>query len=366
MPQQLSYLVDLRACQFSDDGTGWIHAMPLGEYMHPQYGKISITPERVQRFAANVTSGVRGQDLDIDYDHKKQTTEAAGWVKNAEARSDGLWLLVEWTQEAWGKIKSKAYRYFSPEMVDEWQHPQTGAKYQDVLFGGGLTNRPFLKGILPINLSELSFDETNQSVGGHMDPKLIRQLLGLPEDATDEQVTSSIQDALKKKADDKDPQLVLTSELIKLAEESPAVKALTEQLKQQETTIGEMRAAHKLSEANADSAKLTEPFTHEGVRMAFSEPVKSALQKVLLLAEGDLRAEIVKLFGELTKGVVILNELGTGHKDGGKDAIKVFSDAVTKIQTERKLSYADASIVAASENPQMFEEYRQASFAGRE
>lgn len=238
--QQLGYLVDLSACRFSDEGSGWIQAMPLGKFTHPVYGEIDITPERVQRFAANVKSGVRGQDLDIDYDHKVKTTEAAGWVKDAEARANGLWIFVEWTKEAWGKIKSKAYRYFSPELVDEWKHPSTGMLHKDVLFGGGLTNRPFLKGILPINLSELSFGEAT-SVGGHMDPKLLRQLLGLPEDATDEAVTSKIGELTKPPASDgegtKTPQLVLAAEITKLAESSPAVKALTEQLTAQTAQI---------------------------------------------------------------------------------------------------------------------------------
>ena len=155
-PQKAGYWVDLSTHQFDEsNGLHWIQAMPLGEYEHPLHGKIEITPERIQRFAANVKAQVRGTDLDIDYDHKAKTDEAAGWVKDAEARPDGLWLAVEWTKDALTKIKNKAYRYFSPEFVDSWTHPKTKQKYNDVLFGGGLTNRPFLKDILPINMSDV-------------------------------------------------------------------------------------------------------------------------------------------------------------------------------------------------------------------
>lgn len=367
---QLGYLVDLNACQFDEDGRGWIHAMPIGKYVHPTYGEIDITPERVQRFAQNVANNVRGQEIDIDYDHKAKTTEAAGWVKQAEARDTGLWLLVEWTKEAFGKIKARAYKYFSPELVDEWTHPASGEKFKDVLFGGGLTNRPFLKGILPINLSELSFGETNQSEGGQMDPKQIRLLLGLPEDATDEQVTSAITGLVNKGDDsgddadkDKTPQLINASEIAKLAEQSPAVKALTEQLAQLQATM-------RLSDATADAVKLTESFESEGVRFAFGEPVRSALQEVLVLSEGQLRDKIKELFVAMRKGVVPLGETGgaSSHSsDSSKNqAIKAFSDAVAAAQRDRKLGYTDATLAVSAEQPRLFEEYRQASFAGRE
>src|SRR5689334_20797922 len=106
------YLVDLRGLKFDDAGdgntVGWVQAAPLGKWSHPVYGEIEFTPERIQRFANNANSGIRGQDLDIDYDHKERSGEAAGWVQKAEARPNGLWLQVKWTQAAAEKIKSGA------------------------------------------------------------------------------------------------------------------------------------------------------------------------------------------------------------------------------------------------------------------
>ena len=147
--------------------------MPLGKYSHPIYGEIDITPDKVQRFANNVNNRIRTTELDIDYDHKEYNGEAAGWVKQAEPRENGLWILVEWTAKAWEAIKSKAYRYFSPEFDDEWSDPKTGEKYTDVLFGGGITNRPFLKDILPLNLSE-KFSELEGDK--NMTPEQIKEL----------------------------------------------------------------------------------------------------------------------------------------------------------------------------------------------
>lgn len=158
--RHFGYMTELSGIELSDTATGgatsWIQAMPLGKYTHPFFGEIDFTPERLQRFADSVANNVRMTQLDIDYDHKMFTAEAAGWVQQAEFRpNEGLYLLVEWTKEAVQKIKDKVYKYFSPEFSDAWTNPKTGATYKDVLFGGGITNRPFLKDILPINLSEL-------------------------------------------------------------------------------------------------------------------------------------------------------------------------------------------------------------------
>jgi hypothetical protein len=61
------------------------------------------------------------------------------------------------------------------------------------LFGGGITNRPFLKDLLPLNLSELSFAEPKKET--KLDPKELRKELGLPEDATDDQVMERVRES---------------------------------------------------------------------------------------------------------------------------------------------------------------------------
>ena len=55
--------------------------------------------------ALNVKNEVRDTQLDVDYDHKSQSGKAAGWIKDAQARSDGLYLQVEWTNTATEAIK---------------------------------------------------------------------------------------------------------------------------------------------------------------------------------------------------------------------------------------------------------------------
>lgn len=360
MKHHFGFLVDLAGLQFSDDTVSWIQAFPIGTWNHPVYGKIEMTSERVEKLAANVVANVRGQDLNIDYDH--QTGEAAGWVKQAEARPDGLWLAVEWTKEAAEKIKNKVYRYFSPEYADEWEDPRTKTTHKDVLFGGGITNRPFLKGILPLNLSE-AFAETNGNVetGDDVDPKLIRKALKLSEDATDEQVTAALvklseppQDDDKKiddKVDDKKlDETKVDPEALKLAESDPLVKGLVDR-------IAILEGATRLSEIDLLANKLSES------KDAVLSPATIEAAKALALkaprAFGD---ELFKLLGEVK--VVSLKEVGrtTTEGDSDKTATQEFSEKAKKLAESDKISLSDAMSRVAADEPELFEQYRNESY----
>src|SRR5258706_1735308 len=151
-----SYLVDLSAITAFDEQNGktssWVHSLPIGTYKHPIYGTISVDADRAKRFADSVNNRTRGIEPSINYNHNNQDI-AAGWGKKAEARADGVWMFVEWTDDAATQIKEKKYKYFSAEFDDEWADPQ-GNKFTDVMFGGALTNRPFMKNLAAINLAE--------------------------------------------------------------------------------------------------------------------------------------------------------------------------------------------------------------------
>ena len=373
MGKQAGYLVDLAKVNLDEnDGvhSSWIQAIPVGTYTHPTYGQMVFDLDRIRRFAENVKNQVRGQDLDIDYDHKSRSDEAAGWVKNAEARGDGLWIFVEWTKSAAQKIKEKAYRYFSPEFDDEWTHPKSGQKFQDVLFGGGITNRPFLKDILPINLSEaFAADVQVGNQGGSMDPKKLRELLGLPEDATDEQVDTALTKRLTEKPEDKggDPpkqkQDDLSKEVIQLSETNPAVKALVDQLQAQQAQLAEVGVTLRLAEVTSQVSQLSE--TAATKNRAFPPAVQDELRGVLTEAPKALADKVLSVVTKLAEtGFVELGEIGKSRQDGeGEEPGKAFNDVVTKImEGSKELSYADAVERAARENPKLFTEYQTAAY----
>lgn len=400
-------LIDLRGLQFddavSDNGnySKWIQAMPLGRYMHPMHGVIDITPERVARFADNVNKGVRGQALDIDYDHKQHNGKAAGWVKSAEARPDGLWILVEWVKDAWNDIKSGAYRYFSPEFVDEWVHPATQSKFSDVLFGGGITNRPFLKGILPINLSEiLAESETETNEGNLMFTDEQRAALlakfGLAEDADDQTILMALINAATEAGDSgvgtQPPEqadettdttdvnnndgtavhpetggaaptsvtVKFTEDLIKLSETNPVVKQLMENLENNNKQLKEMRDTSTVS-------AIQKKFTDNGY--ALPATVINALTDTIKLSEDDrVTGAVIQMLGKIAdSGLVELGESDVStpnlHRAGGKvDYTKQLSEAADKLAKERGIEFGEAMVQVALENPEAYESHRSDSY----
>lgn len=368
MSIRAGYWVDLTTAQFNEDGkSSWIQGMTTGTYNHPVHGEIKLTEERISRFAENVNAKVRGTDLDIDYDHKAGTTEAAGWVTAAEARPEGLFLLVEWTEEGAKKVKSRAYRYFSPEFADEWTHPKSGTTFKDVLFGGGITNRPFLKDILPINMSDLVLEDHSPSSGGkYMDPKELRTKLGLPEDATDDQVDAAL--ASKKTEPEPVPAPVAASdpEVAKLAETNPAVKALMEQVAAQNTQLAEMQKTVRLAEAERTVKRLSDEIGSKGY--ALPAVVLNELPALFASMPTALSDTIFKLLSDLGKaGLVKLGETGvsTQNHDGGDNGTKGFNDLV-KAKVEKGMSFSDAVEAASREDWKGYEAYRNSSYSFRD
>jgi len=388
--------------------------MRVGEYQHPAYGKINFTFDRIKRFADSVKNKVRGIELDIDYDHKTDPArgnEAAGWVKDAKVEGDALFLLVDWTKTALEKIKEGAYRYFSPEFQDDWTDAK-GVKHQDVLFGGGITNRPFLKDLLPVNLSELTFAEQKKGTG--MDLAKLRKLYGLAEDGSqDDQIlaraeqdrtavttksqpvdqtatthapnnaaTSSPQgtigglpfDATTATTVDKDGHMVTPEEvqLAELAKTNPALAImLREQIKNNVAMtkrLAELETANKLSEIRV---KLNEYRTGQTI---IAPAVLDEAAKLLVKAPTQLHEEIHNLLKQVQGGsaTVQLGEVGssgnTTSRVNGKSASDEFEELIAAQRKKfneasgKELSYSDALIDVASANPELYTRYRDESY----
>jgi Mu-like prophage I protein len=137
----------------------WVQAFPYDTWDHPIYGETTVTPEIAQKYVRNFKENVRGHDLAINFNHgedKAKGDKAAGWIRDMAARPDGLFFGVEFTPTAREEIKNGEWRYFSTESYDTWEHPHSKAQYEYVISGGALTNKPWVKGMLPINFSEVA------------------------------------------------------------------------------------------------------------------------------------------------------------------------------------------------------------------
>ena len=123
-----------------------------GTFSDPRYGQFSITPTMLTEMVSNFNKRVYGQDIFIDVAHKPDDGAAA---KITRLHFDGQHLLadVEWT--AWGRqaVKERGFQYLSAEYHEDYQDNETGRRHGAVLQGAGLTVRPVIKNLQPVQLS---------------------------------------------------------------------------------------------------------------------------------------------------------------------------------------------------------------------
>lgn len=92
----------------------------------------------------------------IDYDHsfaEGGESRAAGWMTDLVRRGRSLFARVRWTDKAAELIRSREYRFFSPEWTADFV-AEDGGTEGPTMIAGALTNRPFLRGMTPVALSQ--------------------------------------------------------------------------------------------------------------------------------------------------------------------------------------------------------------------
>lgn len=110
----------------------WVHLLPLGSFFSGRDGRGPYILKDIQAAQAVIetTMGYQGNaDMPIDYDHQLIWTRengkpapASGWIKELQARADGVWGRVEWTPRAAELLRNREYRYLSPVFM----HTQDG------------------------------------------------------------------------------------------------------------------------------------------------------------------------------------------------------------------------------------------------
>lgn len=173
------------------------------------YGRIEIEGEE-DAFVDDESMGAviaefdrRGNDMVIDYEHqtlKGVQAPAAGWIKKLVNKGkEGLWVVVEWTEQAKEYLTKKEYRYFSPVF---WVAKATRqvVKIENV----ALTNFPRVNNLQPI-IAKMGEEyvapnkQTKKEVTG-MITKL-RKLFGLADDAGEDKVVASAEAIVAKNKD---------------------------------------------------------------------------------------------------------------------------------------------------------------------
>ena len=372
----IRYAVDLEPLKFDDEANAVteIQIMPFGRYNHPVHGELVFDATRAEQFAYNINNRVRKTDLDIDYDHKKYDGRAAGWIKRGTVKPDGLYATIEWTEPAYQSLKKGEYRYFSPEFMFNWTDPKDNVTYENVLSGGALTNRPFLKDIKPINLGEIEMDELLQA---------LRQRYQLSEDASAEEIVAEVTKDEAPKAEDAvishnqdtgaveisipgvngtvtyTPEPVIADEgkddeLVKLAEDNPAIQRMLDEREADRQRIASLERANRFSEVNEKLNQLSTDDTR------YAPVVLDEARKIAVELNDDARSSLFGLLDTIIKdGIVDLSESRSGV-DPSASADGIVDEAHSRIMSlseEKNISYREAAKLYFSDHDS-YAEYR--------
>lgn len=168
----------------------WVQLLRVGIFQ----GRDGRGPYKVSNPAAIVSASQAyagtGQ-LVVDYEHQAdyakmngQPAPAAGWIARLEARRDGIWGLIQWTEHAAAMLNAKEYRYISPV----FNHNRKGDISR--LLRASLTNTPNLE------LKALA-----SAGGGNMEDDLaeLRHILGLESDASIDSIIQAVRELLEDK-----------------------------------------------------------------------------------------------------------------------------------------------------------------------
>lgn len=306
-----------------------VQVLRVGKFNHPQYGFFEITPKTLSEMKNNFDAQIRGVDICFDYYHASDE-DASAWVRSLELREDGteLWAEVDWTVRARQKLAERELRYFSPDFAFQWQDPETGISHANVLFGGGLTNRPFVK-----EMAAIVADEKHK---GLEMTELEKAQQALKESEAKVIKLSEDLGAAEKKMADMQPAVSEVDALKKQVAELQAALAKAQQ--DNEAMLAE-------NKKNAEAKMLAEKETQFNVLL--SEGKACAAQKDAFV-KGDME-QFIKLSQPMNMKANGSSSSASGATTEDEKIQKVIALAETKVKENPKLSMGDAISIAKKE-----------------
>lgn len=138
-------------------GDGFVHLVPLGEFHHPESGKLQVIDGRaveaiLHNFKVEATKP-RFAGLLVDQDHFSydldKSSESYGWVKELAKGADGIWGRIEFSDLGEQAVKNRRYKFVSP-VFNQFESLDAKRVRPLRLDSVGLTNNPNLKGMEPL------------------------------------------------------------------------------------------------------------------------------------------------------------------------------------------------------------------------
>jgi len=282
-----------------------IQVLKYANRTHPFYWKILIDEKYFTNMLKNFKNNVKKDEIPVNMEHDR--TRAQAWFKELYTKEDELRATVELTKDGADNLNGKHYKYFSAEIADKYQDPDTNKRFENVLVGGAFTNYPYFNGMDKIVASAPS-ETTNPNT-----------ILSVKSE-------SMLKDLLKKFSDKKSLNFSEKLELTKAfseatPEEQEEVKVEVEATLEKHEDTGTVELEKKvedLEKEKADLEKAKEDLTKE------NEEIKQ--EKVY--------SETIAKFN----GIHIFNQPEAEKKEEVQKVIKAFSKlAIDELEAVQKL-----------------------------
>lgn len=182
IPATYTALMSAHPLPAGEGAPEWVHLLPMAAD-----GLIRTSDQRgpYRAIAAEALIQASFAEVDrlpIDENHaidlaapKGLPAPARGWIVEMQARADGIWGRVEWTDEGRDLVASRAYRGLSPVVVHD------GSKEIAGILRASLVNRPNLRGLTALH------QESDMNL-----IQRLAELLGLDAASSDQQVYDAV------------------------------------------------------------------------------------------------------------------------------------------------------------------------------
>lgn len=341
--RRMRFVCDLAGIKLGEgDATREVTVTRTGTFTDPRYGKFEISREMLLAMVRNFDARTYGQDIFIDVAHKPADGAAA---KILALKVDGnrLRAVAQFTPFGIDAVKSRGFTYLSAEFVDDYVDNEGGKSHGPTLLGAGLTVRPVIKRLDPVELSEGHGGDAKGPVFLH--PELVRKL-----SESLEQNTMNWLESLKAKlkalklSDDTIAKILSAAETAAkaLGEDQPALEALATQFEGIGKHLAEAgKGGEPLQITVNTAAPAGKTLSEDDVRKILSDAATTQAADAKKLAE--TKAARVKVFTDAIDGA-------KGLSEATREQLKRAQDLVTPEMTDDQVKrFAENQIALGNE-----------------
>lgn len=136
-----------------------VQILRKGRWYHPQAAnrELVVDDRLLDEIVRQFNAGVFGRELPVNLGHTDDSVDSKGWVRRVYRQGDALYADIDVVDPSVDeRVRTNRLKYASAELVFNWLDPETRERVNAVR-AVALTNRPYIKGMQPIeplNLSE--------------------------------------------------------------------------------------------------------------------------------------------------------------------------------------------------------------------